>query len=229
MLSAAALLLGGVWQAKGDVINAGTDYEATVPGTARYDFGGSIGVVQLSGNPFGPGNTDTIIQRTSDIVVNDPAGGSVQILSLSLESTAPVNVGGSFFDVFITLDPNHLADNVGNLVIHSDHTLTLTSLTAYFVADFVDSSGNIQSQFFSSVDFSGSSGTWSSTDSQAVPPAANNGFFPTVVLNSIGGTSSDGHTIEPASVPEPAAFTLLGIGIASMAGYGWRRRKLAAA
>lgn len=37
--------------------------------------------------------------------------------------------------------------------------------------------------------------------------------------------------LEPqaAATPEPASLTLLGIGIAGMAGYGWRRRKLAAA
>jgi len=32
-----------------------------------------------------------------------------------------------------------------------------------------------------------------------------------------------------ATTPEPSTLTLLGIGIAGMAGYGWRRRKLAAA
>jgi hypothetical protein len=33
----------------------------------------------------------------------------------------------------------------------------------------------------------------------------------------------------PPGVPEPASLTLLGIGIAGMAGYGWRKRKMAAA
>jgi hypothetical protein len=31
------------------------------------------------------------------------------------------------------------------------------------------------------------------------------------------------------AVPEPSSLALLGIGIAGMAGYGWRRRKLAVA
>jgi hypothetical protein len=33
----------------------------------------------------------------------------------------------------------------------------------------------------------------------------------------------------PPGVPEPASLTLLGIGIAGMAGYGWRKRKMTAA
>ena len=41
------------------------------------------------------------------------------------------------------------------------------------------------------------------------------------------GAHADSFTLQigPATVPEPASLTLLGIGIASIAGYAWRRRK----
>lgn len=53
-----------------------------------------------------------------------------------------------------------------------------------------------------------------------VGPEGNNGFSLLFFDNTYNGISD---------TPEPATLTLLGIGLASMAGYGWRRRKAAAA
>src|SRR5579863_1083480 len=95
----------------------GTDYFQTQAGTF-FNFMGQT--IPLTGNPIGPGMTDTIIERQSDAVL----GGTtpIQITALSLESVAPVNIGGSFFDIFVTLDPLNLSNDTGALVITGDAT-----------------------------------------------------------------------------------------------------------
>jgi hypothetical protein len=44
------------------------------------------------------------------------------------------------------------------------------------------------------------------------------------------GAHADSFTVQigPTAAPEPASLTLLGIGVASLAGYGWRRRRATA-
>jgi hypothetical protein len=103
--------LGGV--ARASSIALGSDYFQTQAGTF-INVGGFP--VPLMGNPVGPGVTDTIIQRQADATL----GGApipIQLTALSLESVAPVNIGGSFFDVFVTLDPANLSLDTGTMTM----------------------------------------------------------------------------------------------------------------
>src|SRR5207249_914370 len=104
------------------------DYLTTLPGTF-FDFPNIPGFgdpppVNLRGRPLGPGNlppagyptalgnTDTIVQRQANasLPVQDTGTPSsatipIQMVALSLESVNPLSIGGSFFDVFVHLNP----------------------------------------------------------------------------------------------------------------------------
>jgi hypothetical protein len=102
---AAALGLLAAPPAKGDSVLTGTDYFATA--AALFDFGGGIGAIVLTG-AFGPAVADVAITRIEDASL--PAVGSsdtidVELRMFELRSVAPVFTGGSFFDVFVHLDP----------------------------------------------------------------------------------------------------------------------------
>ncbi len=107
-------------------IPAGYDLLSTDPGT-YFNFGGNIGFVNFTGLPIDPslyGTADTIIDRKQatdfpdfgDQPYNgDPKTGTddtipIEMIGLSLTSTAPVFIGDSFFDVWVTLDPNFHSD-----------------------------------------------------------------------------------------------------------------------
>src|SRR5262249_51221379 len=116
----AALAAGRAGPAQAPSILPGARYLPPTPPSC-LDFGAGIGVVGFIGRPISPSNmgtTDTIVQRKADAilpVVGSSATIPIEMVALSLQSARPVNVGGSFFDVFVHLTPN----------THSEGTMTI--------------------------------------------------------------------------------------------------------
>jgi len=143
-------------QARADTINLGTDYLQTLPGTF-FDFtlpGGTV-PVQFMGNPFGPGNTDTIVERLANAVVTPGGLGatiSIKLVALSMVSTAPVDIGGKFYNVFITLDPTKLSKDIGMMTILENAAGTggtfSSFLMVFFQAKFVPVGGGASFSVF---------------------------------------------------------------------------------
>lgn len=178
---------------RADLVRAGTETMQTVPTVAlgsmyfqtlvgtSFNFPG-IGVVNLIGQPIGPGLTDTIVQRNADATIG---GGAIpiHITALSLASTAPVNVGGTLFDVFVTLDPRHLADDIGTATVSG--TLAGGTFSSSFT-EFLDvritphGGGTSFDVFFSQI-LSNLSASWGPT----LPPGA------VLVLGPDDGSSAD--------------------------------------
>jgi hypothetical protein len=98
-------------------VACGTDYFQTSPGTFFTFNGTSVGP---QGVPFGPGVTDTVVQRTSDILLNvPPTAPNLLITGLQLESTAPVSIPGvGTIPIFVSLDPANLANDTGTMAIN---------------------------------------------------------------------------------------------------------------
>jgi hypothetical protein len=110
---ALAILLPGTSQAA-SVVNPGYDLFTTRDGT-HFDFGGfaGLGLLELEGRGlgsfnFGSGpqllpNTDTIVQRLQQATAAAPTI-DIEIIELSLQSVAPVDIGNGPEFILIDLD-----------------------------------------------------------------------------------------------------------------------------
>jgi hypothetical protein len=151
-------------------IAKGTDYFSTQFGT-KFDFGPPIGTVEFEGGAPCAGTADTMVQRQADAIITGAPGTAapipIQLVCLSLKSIAPVKLKGTFFDVFVTLDPTHLAQDTGTMTISENAAGTggtfTSSLTVFFEADFVAVSGGAGFKVFAQKSITNTGSTWSST------------------------------------------------------------------
>jgi hypothetical protein len=229
----------------------GSDYFATAPGTF-FDFGPGIGPVPLQGRPIGPGSTDTIVERQVNAILGPPFVGSsdtipIEIVALSLESIDPVSIGATFFDVFVTLDPN--IPSTGHMTISHDFTDNVTPapegtfesfFDVFFEAAFTPVSGAPGFSVFDSIRLETvDPGLWSHkpqsdfviVEGPVGDQAANLhtgpipiGFSDFFIIGGIQEVHPGGlgrHNAESA-IPEPSVILLVGTGLVGLAGF---RRK----
>jgi len=161
----------------------GSDYFSTQPGTF-FLFPG-VGDVALTGNPIGPGNTDTIVQRQANATING-APIPLQITALSLQGT----VNGT--PIFVTLNPADLGLDIGLMTIDGSlagGTFT-SSLDVFFDVCLAPGTGGIGC--------AAGTGPIFASDILLVNPGA--GWTPTpppggcLVTGPVGDQAADCHT-----------------------------------
>ena len=224
------IALGAGHAAMADPIGPGFDLFHTVPGT--FANIPNIGIVAfMGGPPVLPGtNTDTIVERLQGIDPFPVGGmGTIDIVlrELSLQSVAPVNVGGTFFNIFATALPDQTPGTM--TVFHSNpgggtfnSTLPVNAqLTFVPVGVGVSFSMNFSTTLIS-VDC-----TWSHTPppNYPMPPQFPHGrFFPIDgPCIEASATGNEEHRVEPAQTPEPTTLLLLASGLVGIAGFGRKK------
>jgi hypothetical protein len=204
-------------QAQDITIPAGTDFLYSQPGTVATLPG--IGRIPLVGNPVLPGGTDTEVDRLGDADATTGAPISTQLLNLNLMGTGP------FSGVSVTLDPAHLADDLGTMSFLVNTPVTpgrevfgtiSDSLTVYYLVSVPGMPDVTGVEHFTSF------GTWEAF----LPAGATEVIDFNIVIDTHIDPTGDVHVVSSFAVPEPSSWILFAIGGLAVPAYaGWRRRQ----
>jgi hypothetical protein len=201
------------------IIPVGPDFLYTVPPTF-FDFGPPLGVVQLKGNPVFQNGTDTIVQRPE---ANATTGAEVSTLLTGLSLVGTTSLG----PVAVTLDPAHLAEDVGTMSFLATSPVVpnqtqvvegtiVDKLTLFWLATIPGIAPITGVENFTSA------GTW-----RGILDADQNGQglvreFKIVIDFHVDPLGQ--HTV--SSIPEPSTWVMLVTACVMVPGYaGWRRRR----
>jgi hypothetical protein len=220
-----------------DPIGVGIDEFHTLPGTLAILPGGAR--LDLMSRPLDPkrGDTDTIVQRLDPLpalTVGGTGTTRIQITALSLDSVSPLSLGGSFFDVFVHLDPA-VTQGIGSMTISQTNSNggtfnAILPVDALLTFTQVGNPSNTLNQPFPHIEFTSGPATWSHTPPPGYPTGIGGGFHPTGTLQECNVTTPGCsgatvvHMVRPEQVvPEPSTLLLLGSGLAGIAAFGRKR------
>lgn len=208
-LLVAAIALGASAPARAIAIGPGFDLFHTP--VFSFDVFGTGMPIMLMGRAIGPGNTDTIVERTMGLPAGEMGDIPIELVALSLESASPVNIMGSFFDVFVTLDASMPSLGMIKVTSHDDAAGggTFDSFfDVFYEIQLTEVGGTGMLRLNGTLHLENMGATWSHTPPPGYPMERNypSGDFYPGPIPHMGA-----HPVVPAA--EPSTAILLGAGL----------------
>jgi hypothetical protein len=185
---------------------------ALFTGAVMFAFSGqaTAGFIAVDINALGPSSPTATVNGVAATLLSDSSGNYLHFqvqLTAAFDGTANFPASAELLDS----TGSHLTDQLLATILAEQPVLDIEFAAApaaltYPSGTFDDGSLNAD-------------GTFQNLLTENIPEPGNSSGSDTVEIFVAGGVD-----ITTTAAPEPASLTLLGIGVASLAGYGWRRK-----